>query len=114
MARNLCVLALVGLLAVPAFAADPITDEVLAAIDTNNDGIVSEAEYLTYMDEIFTAIDEDNSGSISFAEIDILLNRTQHEQMDADGDGRVTRAEFDAQMRRDYIAADLDGNGVLN
>ncbi|MEW1717982.1 oxygenase MpaB family protein [Streptomyces sp. NPDC093109] len=90
--------------------------ELRATLDTDGDGAVSEAEYAAAgpggaalraaMDTVAAAVDRDGDGFVDQAEYTRLLGGglrpaellASFRQLDADGDGRVTVAEFAAGL----------------
>lgn len=91
-----------------------LTDEHLAAIDSDGDGKVSESEFLAYLGRVHRALDQDANGFVSWAEAEGRILREHFDAIDADGDGRVSPAELEAQGRADHASADRDGDGQLD
>ena len=92
----------------------PLTEAHLAALDLDGDGAVGMAEYRIFMSDAFILLDTDNDGALLPADVAGVLTVEQFASVDADRDGTVTWAEFDAQIRRDFDAADGNANGVLD
>lgn len=75
--------------------------------DKDGDGRVTKTELATYFElladrratQIFVRFDTDKDGVISRAERS-AMNRARFKQLDADGDGRVTKAEVGAALNR--------------
>ena len=105
-----------GLPVTGALAQDDttLTDQHLAAIDTDSDGTVTESEFLGYLGRIHEALDADVDGFISWAEAEGRILREHFDAIDSNGDGGVSKAELEAQGRADYASADTNGDGNLN
>ena len=94
-------LALAGLLPLIAVAQES-RDAYLAQFDTNGDHRVSEAEYVAYMGRGFTQMDTNGDGMIERDEL-------------PGGRGRViTRAVFEANLKRQFHRLDRHKHGYLN
>ena len=91
--------------------------ERLKAADTNGDGLISRAEAaaLPRLSERFDAIDANRDGQVSFDELRAARRHGPHggmmKRLDADGDGKVSKAEAlaAAEKRFDRVDADKDG-----
>lgn len=102
------------------FAADPGSDasapgpdaraqwrqHFFDQIDTNHDGVISRAEYQTWVDRRFAKLDTNGSGSVTAADIaasPATAARVQKraeafvKRYDTSGTGSVTQAEFEAK-----------------
>src|SRR5690606_6327783 len=92
-------------------------DRMLAALDADGDGAVSESEMLEARAAHVAEMDADGDGNVSqveFAEA-FLRRMAEHRfrRLDADGDGVVTEAEFGESARRLFALADRDGDGAV-
>lgn len=101
-------------------------------MDTDGDGSVSTQEFQAYQNQIFSDTDKNGDGSIDakeFAEFSRIMKEQRKQAMeqakqeraqkyftklDADGDGKISKAEFDAKGKRRFIRMDRNDDGVLN
>lgn len=115
-------------------------DTRFAALDTNRDGTISKDEMAAAgkarRDARFAKLDTDGNGSISRAEFDAPRDKGGEHRghgergrngwhgghghhrggpgmMDADKDGNVTKAEFQARALARFDRADTDHNGTV-
>ena len=95
-----------------------------AKIDTNGDGTLSQSELAAAQAARFAEIDTNQDGYLSTDEI-----RTHHEakrgarraqrqermmkRIDTDGNGLISRAEFEARPKRGLMRADTNGDGAI-
>jgi Ca2+-binding EF-hand superfamily protein len=96
--------------------------ESLETADRDGDGQVSRAEFLEARHARFLQLDRNSDGFIAADDFGRRLKRNADRQgrletaireMDANGDGRVSRAEFDSQSQKNFQRLDGDGNGLL-
>ncbi len=113
---------------------------MLQRLDTDGDGLVSLQEFQAAGQARFASLDADGDGFISADEFAAGRRgpgkaeagkadgpRAEHRaermqqfreqrfaSLDADGDGRVSRAEFDQQHMARFSALDANGNGVID
>lgn len=114
-ATLLAAASVLALSAVPVMAQDaPITDQHLDAVDTDNDGAVSQSEFSAAMAKVHATLDADADGVVSWAEAEGKMAREHFDALDGDADGGVSTAEMDTQAQKDFSAADKDGDGSLN
>jgi Ca2+-binding EF-hand superfamily protein len=87
----------------------------LAAADANDDGVISREEFLARPNQMFDRLDTDRNGVISQAERDAMRAQrsARRERMnpDANGDGAVSREEFDAAGAAIFNRLDANGDG---
>lgn len=97
------------------------------SLDSDKDGFISRAEYDASGARMFAHLDKDNSGVISASSEEAAMRPgsqlampTSHNAQgflalyDQDGDGKVTRGEFDSQRLSAFNATDSNGDGRLS
>lgn len=95
-------LALGSLLPCAASAQVSATSDYLSRMDTDNDGRVSQAEYLDWMGYAFDARDLDRDGVLSASEL-------------PGGRGQpITRAQHRERLAATFKKQDVSGDGYLN
>ncbi len=115
MKRAFIVIAMAALAgAAAAESVSELNEAELKAIDTNNDGFLSQDEFNAFSDYAFQAMDEDKNGTLGLSEAKPFLDIKQFQAVDRNGDSLISRAEYAAQMQSDFDAADKDGNGRLD
>ncbi len=117
------ILTMTGLLvtaSLPALASTPLAEKA----DTNKDGLISQAEFLTQSDQRFTATDTDANGVLTPAERTAFRKQKREERAqarfgkaDTNGDGQVSKDEYNAARalgkQRLKRRMDANGDGVL-
>ncbi len=86
------------------------------AADLNDDGVVTRAEYDSALNEGFARVDTDRDGQFSLAERLAVGGGPAGggaPDPDANADGVVTRAEYDAFHGARFIRLDLNRDGRL-
>ena len=87
--------------------------------DVNRDGVVSREEYLAARATQFDRFDRNHDGYLDSADADVLpettgrLFQAMEGLADADGDGRVSRAEFNGMPTRGFDRMDANQDDVL-
>lgn len=101
-------------------------------MDGDGDGSVSRDEFQAFRAQNFAAADKNGDGSLDDQEFAALaknmaekrkkamemakLKRAEKHfgKLDADGDGKISQAEFDAKGERSFIRMDQNDDGLLN
>lgn len=87
----------------------------LAALDSNGDGAVDNAEFDVFVAESFTKLDANGDGYVTLVEAQAGgMTPEQFAAANANGDGGLSKEEYAAAAAADFAAADQDGDGVLN
>jgi Ca2+-binding EF-hand superfamily protein len=89
--------------------------QMIAAADTNHDGNITRAEFDAARTARFAQMDADHNGTLSASEMPQRPGGGGNGGMrgDANSDGSVTRAEFDAEGQRLFARLDADNNGTI-
>ena len=103
-----------------------------AIIDLNDDGRISDAEAASAAEDVFLAMDADDNGEITKDEYMAVRmgpgtgwnserqaqmqaqKEARYAELDTDGDGKVTKAEFLDTAKAHHAAADDDGDGTVS
>jgi hypothetical protein len=109
------------LAAAPALAQDSGRAlQRLSAADADNDGQITRAEARASRAAQFDRADRNGDGAISNDDIPQFAGgrgQTMFEQLmtsaDANGDGRITRSEWEAAPQPAFERADVNGDGVV-
>src|SRR5262245_6439102 len=113
------------------YARELRTAEMMDKIDANGDHMVSKAEWDAYAGKAFAMMDADNSGVLDHDEFMTAKSsemvsfstggfasafRTSDmlAKIDADHDGKVTRAEFSAFQDKVFASMDTSGKKMLD
>lgn len=118
--RPLITLTLVaGLASSPAIGAPPL----FTTLDSDGNGAISQAEFLTLRQEMFVRMDANQNGTLTLAEIEAaraampqdrkIRRAPPFDQLDANKDGVLTMAEYTAQTRG-FEYADRNNDGQLS
>ncbi|MEM8538764.1 MAG: EF-hand domain-containing protein [Pseudomonadota bacterium] len=94
-------------------AAQSMPPEALAFLDADGNVRVTSEEMIERMDLLFPGMDSNGNGQLEYPEVQAFTPRDVFDGADTDGNGVVSQTEFRLQVIRDFQAADLDGNGVL-
>ena len=110
------VIACAGALALGSAAlAQDLNTGHLAAIDTNGDGSVDQAEFDAFVASSFTTMDANGDGFVTHAEGQAAgMTPEQFAAANTNGDDGLSQEEFAAAAAADFAAADRDGDGMLN
>ncbi len=123
----------------PAFAGDKMHKMKMKGahmmhkmMDADKDGSVSAEEFKAFRNQKFADADKNNDGNIDAGEYEAhskamaeqrkkamemakkKKTKKHFDKMDADGDGKISKAEFDAKGERSFIRMDKNDDGVLN
>jgi len=110
-----------GISAIPiSEVAEPL-GLVVAGFDADRDARTSLAEYEEGLGRSFAAADGDGSGDLGYLEYARWAETWLGSQsalpgpfaIDADGDNRLSRAEFLAEFRRQFARIDKNGDGAV-
>lgn len=91
-----------------------------AAADTNGDGVVTRAEFLSHRDASFTKLDRNKDGVVSPADFPRLAKRKPEalarltaamDGADSNGDGAISRSELAQSPPMMFDRADADRDG---
>src|SRR5262245_37872719 len=113
------------------YARELRTAEMMDKIDANGDHMVSKAEWDTYQGKAFAMMDADSSGALDHDEFmtakstemasfatggyaSALRTSDMLARIDADHDGKVTRAEFSAFQDKVFAIMDTAGKKMLD
>lgn len=96
--------------------ASLLATPVLAAPQTNGDGVVTKTEFLADADARFAKLDANKDGKITKDERpgDGERGSRMLGRLDADGDGAISQAEQRAQAERRFARIDTNRDGKLD
>jgi hypothetical protein len=94
--------------------ADSMPAETLTFLDENADAIVTIDEYVSGLGKLYGLLDANGNGRIEWSEAEVTMSRDLFDAADTDGNAVMTKGEYDARLRKDFAAADKDGDGVLD
>lgn len=95
-------------------AAPAVTTDHVAAADANKDGKIDRTEYQKFMEVTFVTYDVNKDGNLEWSEVKEIIPVAVFKTADADGNNALSRAEFMAQVMKDFDAADRNADGALN
>ena len=95
-------------------------DEGWKAYDLNGDGRISRAEFWAVRNSCFVRYDANEDGALTRGELRRAFPADQAERleavflrMDRDGDGQITRKEFDRESEALFRFLDTNADGVI-
>ncbi|HEX3888746.1 MAG TPA: signal transduction protein [Phenylobacterium sp.] len=99
--------------------------QVFRNADADHDGVVTRAEFADAGARLFARLDRDGDGYLTSADRSGRMGRRRNASgsgaaegltaaMDADGDGRISRDEFDRGFGRLFDRADANHDGVVD
>jgi Ca2+-binding EF-hand superfamily protein len=99
----------------------PMVREMLANVDTDEDGAISQEEINVAIDARFTEFDADTDGNLSLEEFQALwaeitrpMTVRAFQFLDPDGDAAVSRDELDDRFGSAVAQFDRNDDGVLS
>ncbi len=98
----------------------PSIERAFEMLDTDHDAVVTLAEALKGVGEHFDSVDQTKDGALDKAEFDSWFGRANPEAAqfflalhDLDGDGKVTRAEFENPVKKRFALFDRNDDGKV-
>ncbi len=90
--------------------------QMFAMADANHDGAITRAEFEAARAARFTQMDADHNGTLSASEMPQRRAQPAGGQLrgDANGDGSVSRAEWDAEGARMFSRLDANNDGSIS
>ena len=93
------------------------TQHILERVDTDKDGKISKAEFDAEGSKMFAKLDENSDGKIASDEMPqrhwARFGGQMFDRMDADHDGNVTKAEFQAAGEKMFQRMDKNNDGII-
>ena len=89
---------------------------MMARADTNGDGMISRAEFIAQADQRFARLDANGDGQLAGDELNGRSGGPSKRLLaaDANHDGVITRAEFEAQAADRFARLDTNGDGQIS
>jgi Ca2+-binding EF-hand superfamily protein len=98
----------------------PTIEQVFEMLDGDHDGVVTLAEALKGIGQHFDMVDQNKDGTLDTAEFESWFGRANPEAArfflslyDIDGDGKVTRAEFENPVKKRFALFDRNDDGKV-
>ena len=112
--RRIAIFAALGVAFYPVLPAFPASKaNLLAGLDTDNDGTVSLDEAKKAAEAMFDKLDRDHDGTLTGRELRGRLSAREFTAADADKDGTISKDEYLAVVEQRFKAADTDNDGTL-
>jgi Ca2+-binding EF-hand superfamily protein len=93
------------------------SQRILERVDTDKDGRISKAEADAEGAKLFARLDDNGNGKIEENEMPqrhwARFGGRMFDRIDADQDGKVTKAEFEAAGARMFQKLDQNGDGII-
>lgn len=108
-------------------------ERMLARVDTNGDGLISKAEHRAMVEARFARMDADKDGTVEAAEGRKGMGKAKWKRgayrrgpdgpggpamamkkADTNGDGAISKAEFDAQSAQRFAKLDTNSDGKID
>ncbi|MEM9764645.1 MAG: signal transduction protein [Pseudomonadota bacterium] len=119
-------LAVIMMLPAPSSAQEPGVSAALSRLDTDGDQAISREEAAAGRERMFERFDRNGDGVVDASEVQLIRDRIgamarmadsmillRSQRLDTDGDGGVSKAEFDAAGGM-FDLADRDGDGRVS
>lgn len=110
--------------ALPACAQGEAAQDAATLIreaDTNGDGSISKDEFLARRSAAFDNLDADASGTLTEPEFELAVSERvkrfsdrAFRKVDADGDGQISRSEWEQNPPRAFDKLDRNADGMLS
>jgi Ca2+-binding EF-hand superfamily protein len=93
------------------------SQRILKRVDSDKDGKISKAEFDAEGTKLFAKLDENSDGKIASDEMPqrhwARFGGQMFDRIDADKDGKVTKAEFQAAGEKMFQRMDKNGDGII-
>jgi Ca2+-binding EF-hand superfamily protein len=93
------------------------SQRILERVDADKDGKISKAEFDAEGSKLFAKLDENGDGKIASNEMPqrhwAKFGGKMFDRIDADKDGNVTKAEFQAAGEKMFQRMDKNGDGII-
>jgi Ca2+-binding EF-hand superfamily protein len=112
--RRIAIFAALSVAFYPVLPALPASDsDLLAGLDTDNDGTVSLDEAKKAAETVFHKLDRDHDGTLTRRELRGRLSAREFTAADTDKDDTLSKDEYLAIVEQRFKAADADNDGTL-
>jgi Ca2+-binding EF-hand superfamily protein len=124
---SLIIACCVALAAMPCAFAEHSTDAMFKSMDTDGDGRISRAEHAAGAKKTFDKMDANHDGIVTAAEMDAshdmktdkpekkgMSSADKIKALDANGDGKLSRAEHEAGSDAMFTKMDANNDGFLS
>ncbi|MEO9575039.1 MAG: hypothetical protein ABJ263_17300 [Tateyamaria sp.] len=112
---KICLISIGFIAALPLTAlAQTMPTSALGFLDADDDVQVTREEILQQMDLFFEPMDANGDSRLEFDEVEGFMSRDIFDNADENGNGSISKPEYREQVLKDFDAADVDGDGVLD